>query len=171
EYDDYDRYVYSNILKRINNIKKIEQEGLRIYSNFSELLEDIFKSLYKFYPILIPEKMIKFDYLLNYDIVKYFLEDSNFNKLREFTKGSEINSIIGLEYISKDLLNILKQNLETLKEYKQNIDIINSFHGDDNENNNVDKIINKFEYEEAVKIYNEFRENFKKNILKSEKYN
>ncbi|MCX8057789.1 MAG: VWA domain-containing protein [Spirochaetes bacterium] len=145
EYDEYNLYLFNYLLNNSIDLKNINNKGLEIYSKFTELLQDVFNIFYKYNPKLYPKNEIKYDYLLNYEIIDTLLQNEDIHKVRSITIGSDIDCLIAIEYFAPLLFELLEKYKDSIKEYETQLDTVM---GPDD---------TPIDYDEAVKKLEEYK--------------
>lgn len=109
----YDMYAQSPIMQE--NVK----EGEKILPTFKYLHMDIFLSLVKYKPAIVPKNRLHSSVLLNRGILESLVNTPEYIALRKTCRLDEFNAAIGTEILGKKAMEILKEALEQLDDYKK----------------------------------------------------
>jgi len=170
--DMFDENAYKKAVGE--KLRKLEKEGKADYEVFPELLQDVFSSLYKYVPELNPELAMKKDYVMNHALIQKILEHPKWKELRVYTKLDNVTSSIGTEFFGEELREIIKkmkEQQEALKKLQDAADAAAAAAADaegdeegeegDEEGTEGGRNGKKMELEEAKKLLDEAKKNFK----------
>lgn len=98
--------------------------GEKEFKPFPSLAEDLFYSLFKYYPMMRDEKEMNPDYLMNRQLVEKVQEHPHYNYLRAYSKLNEQNSAIGCATLGEMILQENREQFEDIQKQekeKQNL--------------------------------------------------
>jgi uncharacterized protein with von Willebrand factor type A (vWA) domain len=107
EHYDVDLEFYQDIYDTSPIMQQTVQEGIQIYPAFDYLHQDIFLSLMKYRPRLLPESDIHLSTKLNHKFAQLYLNTPEYIKLRQTCRMDQFNAAIGTEILGKKLLEII----------------------------------------------------------------
>jgi uncharacterized protein with von Willebrand factor type A (vWA) domain len=122
ENDSYDLLVFDEIKENTPKIKKTETDGVKDYSQFKELHQDLFDALFKYDPKKVPPSQVAYTHLLNSEIMDAILESPQYKELRNLTRLDAIAATVGTEIMGDEvraLIKELKEKFEKLLEQMQ----------------------------------------------------
>lgn len=109
----YDVYMQSPIMQ--DNVK----EGEKVLPTFKYLHMDIFLSLVKYKPMIVPKNKLHSSVMLNRSILEALVNTPEYIALRKTCRLDEFNAAIGTEVLGEKALEILKDALEQLDDLKK----------------------------------------------------
>jgi uncharacterized protein with von Willebrand factor type A (vWA) domain len=118
ENDAFDIREFEGIKEHSPNLLKSQARGEAEYEQFPELQQDIYDALYKYEPEVRKEWEIKRDFLLNQKIAEGLMETPKYKELRVLTQLDTINSVVGVELMSDetiDMVKMMKKEREALQ--------------------------------------------------------
>ena len=118
--DAFDRVAYEEILYQSKELQNLSRQGVETLNTFSEMAEDVFFSLYKVKPELIPSNELAKEYLLNHELMSKLMESQSYQELREYTQLDELGAGLGSKALLENLLKQLEQDAD-LKEVSNKI--------------------------------------------------
>ncbi len=118
--DAFDRVAYEEILYQSKELQNLSRQGVETLNTFSEMAEDVFFSLYKVKPELIPSNELAKEYLLNHELMSKLMESQSYQELREYTQLDELGAGLGSKALLENLLKELEQDGD-LKEVSNKI--------------------------------------------------
>ena len=118
--DAFDRVAYEEILYQSKELQNLSRQGVETLNTFSEMAEDVFFSLYKVKPELIPLNELAKEYLLNHELMSKLMESQSYQELREYTQLDELGAGLGSKALLENLLKQLEQDGD-LKEVSNKI--------------------------------------------------
>lgn len=92
--DAYDKRRFNELLKMSKGMNEIRETGEKEYPLFSQLMGDIWSSLYKTKPTLLPDEDISKELIPNQSYMQRVLEDESFATNREITKLDDLSSAL-----------------------------------------------------------------------------
>lgn len=90
-------------------LQKLESKGKIEYQPFSELLFDVFSSLYKHVPTLLPEIAMKKEYAFNRELIQRLTSHPKWKEMRVYTRGDHVISSVGSEFFGEELIKLIKE--------------------------------------------------------------
>lgn len=109
-HDGIDSILYESILKLSPDLQAINIEGTELLKTFSHLQEDVFYSLYKPWPELIPRENIAPEFTLNLQEIEKLLEAPSYKDLRQYTQLDEFSAGLGSKALLQELCARLKDD-------------------------------------------------------------
>ncbi len=119
-HDAFDRVAYEAILYQSKELQNLSTQGVEALNTFSEMAEDVFFSLYKVKPELMPPNELATEYLLNHELMSKLIESQSYQELREYTQLDELGAGLGSKALLENLLKQLEQDSD-LKEVSKQI--------------------------------------------------
>ena len=101
EHYDVDLEFYQDIYDTSPIMQQTVEEGMQIYPAFDYLHQDIFLSLMKYKPKLLPESDVHLSTKLNHKFAKLYLNTPEYIKLRQTCRMDQFNAAIGTEILGK----------------------------------------------------------------------
>jgi len=108
--DAFDRVAYEEILYQSKELQNLSRQGVETLNTFSEMAEDVFFSLYKVKPELIPSNELATEYLLNHELMSKLMESQSYQELREYTQLDELGAGLGSKALLENLLKQLEKD-------------------------------------------------------------
>lgn len=109
ENDGFDRLVFSEILENSSVLQGLVERGGMVFSPFSDLMQDIFSSLYKYNIKLYNRDEIVRSNWSNRQWVEQILERPEYQQLRRFTILNETNAAIGATSLAQIVLRDIEK--------------------------------------------------------------
>jgi uncharacterized protein with von Willebrand factor type A (vWA) domain len=169
--DAFDIREFESIKEHSPNLLKSQARGEAEYEQFPELQQDIYDALYKYEPVMHEDWEMKREFLLNQKIAAGLMETPKYKELRVLTQLDTINSVVGVELMSDetiDMVKTMKKEREALQEVVDAGKALDDAQaGDGKGKSNDDDAITleeaKERYEKAMETFNEAtsREEFK----------
>lgn len=100
------------------------EEGKKILPTFEYLYQDIFMSLSKYRPELVPETDMFTSTRLNRGILKNLINTPEYISLRQHCRMDWFNAGIGTEIIAKEALDILRKAIDQIKDLQKQKDAL-----------------------------------------------
>lgn len=122
--DSIDIDSYEDVVEVSNKLKSFIEQGKNIYPIFNELCQDIFFSLYKYAPELLPESDIHNSVKINYKLTSLYMNTPQFISLRKACRGEELLALAAMKSIAGRLLDALKEFAAKNKDLKEQLDDI-----------------------------------------------
>ena len=119
EHYDVDLDFYQDIYVNSPIMQQTVEEGIQIYPAFDYLHQDIFLSLMKYQPKLLPESEVHLSTKLNHKFAKLYLNTPEYIKLRQVCRMDQFNAAIGTEILGKKLLEIITELMQQQQEAMQ----------------------------------------------------
>lgn len=119
EHYDVDLEFYQDIYDTSPIMQQTVEEGMQIYPAFDYLHQDIFLSLMKYKPKLLPESDVHLSTKLNHKFAKLYLNTPEYIKLRQTCRMDQFNAAIGTEILGKKLLEIITDLMQQQQEAMQ----------------------------------------------------
>lgn len=110
--NEIDRDIYHDCVDRYDAMEQNLQDGLKEYSPFDNLSEDIFNSLFKYNVNMHDVDDVQAKSQLNHKLMENLLESDEYNNLRSATKFDLMSSAIGTEVLQG-------KAMEQIMQYKQ----------------------------------------------------
>lgn len=117
--DEYEEFVKDSPV-----MQATIQEGMEILPTFEYLYQDIFMSLCKYRPELVPETEMFTSTRLNRGILKNLINTPEYISLRHHCRMDRFNAGIGTEIIAKEAIDILRQAIEKIKNLQKQKDAL-----------------------------------------------
>ena len=95
--------------------------GEKEYKPFPALAEDVFYSLFKYYPMMREEAEIAPESLPNRQLIEKIQEHPHYNYLRAYSKLNEQNSAIGCATLGEMIIQENREQFEDIKKQEQKI--------------------------------------------------
>ena len=118
ENDAFDIRDFEHIKEHSPNLLKSQARGTEEYEQFPELQQDIYDALYKYDPQMREDWEMKREFLLNQKIAAGLMETPKYKELRVLTSLDVINSVVGVELMSDetiDMVKMMKKEREALQ--------------------------------------------------------
>lgn len=109
-HDGIDRLIHDGILEQSQDLRAIKERGTKLLTSFPYLQEDVFYSLFKPHPELLPPEKITPQCALNRQEMEKLLETPSYKNLRQFTQLEEFGSGLGTKALMEELFNQLKED-------------------------------------------------------------
>ena len=109
-YDLFDMAAYEEILCQSKELQSLSTHGTQTLNTFAELSADVFFSLYKVKPEIIPPNELAPEYLLNHELMLKLLESQSYQEVREYTQLDELGAGLGSKALLENLLKKLEQD-------------------------------------------------------------
>lgn len=107
--DKYDRRHFRDIVFSSDRLMNIERQGTDELPTFPPLMQDVFTTLYKPRPQMVPEKDIPRELLLNKDLITQAQELREFKDMKPFTMLDEVTSAIGTISIAEKIIDLIPE--------------------------------------------------------------
>lgn len=105
----YDADMYQDVLKESHTLKDTVVRGKELLATFNPLLQDMFVSLFKVAPEILPEEKVRHDHLINKQLMETFFESEDFNRLRTMTQLDPLASALGTQVLGEKTLQQLAE--------------------------------------------------------------
>ena len=119
EHYDVDIEFYQDIYDTSPIMQQTVQEGMKVYPAFDYLHQDIFLSLMKYKPKLLPESDVHLSTKLNHKFAQLYLNTPEYIKLRQTCRMDQFNAALGTEILGKKLLQIITDLMQQQQEAMQ----------------------------------------------------
>ena len=107
ELDPFDIENFEEIKTNNPSIQKTCEEGTQDYEQFPELHQDLFSSLYRYQPDLLPENKVASESLLNREVMSSVMDTDKYQELRNLTKLDKVNSTIATEIMGDEVKTLV----------------------------------------------------------------
>ena len=115
EHYDIDLEIYQDIVDQSPVMQRTLQDGERMLPIFKYLHEDIFLSLLKYKPVILPETDMHISTRLNRQIISSLINTPEYISLRKTCRLDQFNAALGTEIIGKRALEIIREMVDQLK--------------------------------------------------------
>lgn len=117
--DEYNEFVADSPV-----MQQTVKEGMEILPTFEYLYQDIYMSLCKYRPELVPETEMFTSTRLNRGILKNLINTPEYISLRQHCRMDKFNAGIGTEIIAKEAIDILRQAIQQIKDLQKQKDAL-----------------------------------------------
>lgn len=121
ESDEYDIFMFKELLKNTNRLKETHAKGMDVMEQFKELHNDVFSALYKYAPKLNPSETIQHTHRLNEEVMKQVLETPKYKEIRTMTRLDKLSAAIGTEVLGEQVLDLMKKLKEEFEELMEQL--------------------------------------------------
>ncbi|CVK18413.1 VWA domain-containing protein [Sporomusa sphaeroides] len=111
-HDVFDRAAYDNVFVQSKELQAMVTNGGILLATVGELSADIFFSLYKTMPELIPVREVMPEYLFNQAQMAKMLESPAYQELRQYTQCDEFGAGLGSKALLEALVNQLQEDVQ-----------------------------------------------------------
>jgi uncharacterized protein with von Willebrand factor type A (vWA) domain len=115
---DIDIEIYNDIYDTSPVMQDTVAIGETLLPTFKYLHQDIFLSLYKYKAKLLPETQMHLSTRLNHTFAESYLNTPEYITLRQSCRMDQFNAAIGTEIIGKKLLDIIREVMKKVQDYK-----------------------------------------------------
>jgi len=119
EHYDIDLEIYQDIVDQSPVMQETLREGEALLPTFQNLHEDIFLSLLKYKPVIVPETKMHVSTRLNRSIISKLINTPEYISLRKTCRLDQFNAALGTEIIGRQALEIIKHLVEQLKNIEE----------------------------------------------------
>lgn len=117
-----DKLEWDNVYKNSPKLKKMDQEGKKIFDGYITVMQDLYYMLYKHEPDFIePNRLNKEAGAVNRSVMQDIKEMSAYDELRTYTVGDELNAAVSLVELGNDLHERVKEKAEELKRRQEEL--------------------------------------------------
>jgi len=113
--DKFDIEDFTDIKEASGNLLKVEEEGLKELNTYSELMQDLYSTMFKIHPHLNEDYEVRKEMLFNYELMRVILDHRRTKEIRAISQMDKLTSAIGVESITPEVTELIKQ----MKEQKE----------------------------------------------------
>lgn len=121
-HDGIDKMVHENIIQQSPDLRELEDAGTELLKTFPFLQEDVFYSLYKPWPEIIPKEDIAPECALNHQEIEKLLEAPSYKDLKQYTQLDEFGAGLGSKALLEELCARLKED-KALQEAAEQVNL------------------------------------------------
>lgn len=118
DYDSFDAARFSEMVMQ-SDLNQSISNGQKEYRQFPALAEDLFYSLYKYFPMMREEKEMDANYLPNRHLIEKVQEHPHYNYLRAYSKLNEQASAIGCASLGEFILQENKDQFDQMRKQEK----------------------------------------------------
>ncbi|WP_047981731.1 vWA domain-containing protein [Ornithinibacillus contaminans] len=115
--DGFDKRRFNELLKISKGLQELKGNGEQIFPAYSQLMGDIWSSLYKTKPHLLSEDEISKELLPNHTYMQQVMEDEAFESNRDVTKLDNLSSALSTVSFSNKVLEWIQQARDQNEEF------------------------------------------------------
>lgn len=115
---------YEDVLAQSPELQQILEEGEEILQTFKYLMQDLFLSLRKYRPEIVPEDQIHLSVRMNRNLLAELVNTPEFIQLRRSCRMDTFCSALGSKMLAEQALEMLKKYLEQVKDLQQKKDAL-----------------------------------------------
>lgn len=139
---EVDLEIYEDIVEQSPVMQQTLEEGEELLPTFKYLHQDIFLSLYKYSAEVLPECDMHISTRMNRGIIKNLLNTPEYISLRQTCRFDQFNAALGTEIIGREAIEILKQELEKIKDLQKQKEAMDRLLEKENE---IDELMEEIE--------------------------
>lgn len=109
-HDGIDRTIHESILRQSPDLWALNEKGSELLKTFPYLQEDVFFSLFKPWPELLPREQISPECTMNRMEMEKLLETPSYKELRQYTQLDEFGAGLGTKALLEELCNRLNED-------------------------------------------------------------
>jgi len=117
-YDSFDKQRFTDMVLS-SDLKDSVARGSKEYTQFPELTEDLFYSLFKYYPQMRDEAEIEKEFVANRTLIDKIQEHPHYNYTRAYSKLNEQTSAIGASTLGELILSENREQFEQMKKLEK----------------------------------------------------
>lgn len=117
-----DLEIYEDIVEQSPVMQHTLEEGERLLPTFKYLHQDLFLSLIKYRPEIVPENEMHVSTRMNRGILSSLINTPEYISLRRTCRLDAFNSAFGTEIMGQEALELLRKALENIKNLQQKKD-------------------------------------------------
>ena len=119
EHYDIDLEIYEDIVAQLPIMQETLLEGETVLPTFKYLHQDIFLSLYKYTPIVLPKSEMHTSTLMNRGIISNLVNTPDYITLRSICRLDLFNAALGTEIMGKKVIEVLREAIKNIKDLKK----------------------------------------------------
>ena len=119
EHYDIDIDIYEDIVRQSPIMQQTLQEGEELLPTFKYLHQDIFLSLVKYKPVVLPESSMHISTRMNRGIIGNLINTPEYIALRRACRLDQFNAAVGTEIIGKEAIELLRDALDKIKDLEK----------------------------------------------------
>lgn len=175
--DKFDKEAFEDVKSSSADLMKQEELGTAELPTFPDLMQDVYSTLYKLKPELNNEFEMSSEHMFNYKLMEQLIDNRRIKELRAISQLDKLVSAIGVDTMSEEMIELVKQMKEQIAEAEELGEAIRELQelqdqADENEDEDseaTDAESNKqYSLEEAKKRLEEARANLDKSFEKPE---
>lgn len=114
--------IYQDIVDQSPVMQATLEEGEEVLPTFKYLHQDIFLSLIKYRPEIVPETDMHISTRMNRGILRNLINTPEYISLRKTCRLDAFNAALGTEIIGREAIELLKKALQNIKDLQQQKD-------------------------------------------------
>jgi len=125
--DKWDVEDFNRIKECSRELIKLQGQGSALLPSFPELMQDVFNSMYKANPEIVPEWEVSKEMLFNRVITEQLQENRRLKEIRTMSQLDPLASSAGLSSFSEELMTILTEEKEKQQLFQDFLDAANDY--------------------------------------------